>query len=141
MKRVILLFVVLVASVVFGQQSASPAQPPDFEQKKTAVNLLRLINTAEMNYRSEKGRFANFQQLVEANLLSPQSTHIRIAMWPTGFNPANLKEPISGLALTLSPSVDGESYQVAVLTTKQNTELWGFYSTQDGLILAMLPIR
>ena len=141
LKRIALFFVLLAATLVFSQQPASPAHATGTEQKQPAVNLLRVINTAEMNYRAQKGRFADFQQLVAANLLDPQSLRIPAAKWPHDFNPANAKEPVPGLALTLSPSPGGDSYQVAVLATKHSDEHWGFYSNQEGIIFEMQPLQ
>lgn len=139
MKRVVLLFVLLFAIGALGQQSSNDNYIQ--EQEQSAVNLLRVINTAEWNFHSQNGQFADFQHLAAAGLLNQETLKIPDTMWPKGFHAANAREPVPGLVLTLYLAADGSGYQVAVMPGSRGPEFWGFYSTQDGIIYKMRAIR
>lgn len=128
----------LVIGISAVAQQPSPTQSGNMERKKTAVNVLRLINTAEMNYRAKNKRYGSFQELAGADLLKPDARFA--AMWPKDFDVSKPTKPISGLRLMLSPAADGSGYQVAVLSAESGSEPWGFYSNEGGLIFQINPI-
>jgi hypothetical protein len=115
MKGILVTFA-LLAGICATTQTAT-VQPDDLVQKKSAVTLMRVINTAEMTYHGQKGSYGDFQQLVSAHLLK--------------------NEPAPGLHLNLSLVGEGSGYQTAVLAEDHD---WGFYSNQDAVIFEMHPI-
>jgi hypothetical protein len=135
MKAVLVTFALLAGICATAQTAA--VQPDSSAQKLSAVILLRLINTAEANYHNQKGRYGDFQQLVSADLLKPESSRFPSELWRKQFNAANPNEPVPGLHLSLSLSAEGNGYQTAVVAAGHG---WGFYSDQDAVIFEMHPI-
>lgn len=130
-----LLFTIALLAGIYATTKTATAQPDDSLQKESAVNLLRVINTAEMTYHAQKGKYGDLAQLMKAELLRPES-----ARFPSGkqFNAANPKEPVPGLRLNLSLPEERNSYQTAVFAIGHG---WGFYSNQDAVIFEMHPIE
>ena len=132
MKGILVTFA-LLAGIGATTQTAT-VQPDEQVQKKSAVILMRVINTAEMTYHSQKGSYGDFQQLVSAHLLKPDSGRFPSAKQ---IDPTNPNEPVSGLHLNLSLIGEGSGYQTAVFAEDHD---WGFYSNQDAVIFEMHPI-
>jgi hypothetical protein len=135
MKAVLVTFAVLVGT--YGITQTATAQPDGSAQKLSAVNLLRLINTAEKNYRNQEGKYGDFQQLVSADLLKPEFSRFPSELRQKQFNAANAEEPVPGLRLNLSLTMEGNGYHTAVVAAGHG---WGFYSDQDAVIFEMHPI-
>jgi hypothetical protein len=133
MKGILVTFA-LLSGICAAAQTAT-VQPNAPVQKKSAVILMRVINTAEVTYHSQNGRYGDFQQLVSAHLLKWDSRRL-----PSGeqINPANPNEPVPGLHLNLSLVGEGSGYQTAVFAEDHG---WGFYSNQDAVIFEMHPIE
>lgn len=132
MKGVLITLALLAG--VFGIAQTSTVQHDDAAKKESAVALMRLINTAEADYRTQKGTYGDFQQLAGANLLQTKSARFAAG---EQFNAANPTEPVPGLHLNLSLAAGGNGYQTSVLVTRD----CGFYSDQDAVIFEMHPIR
>ena len=103
MKKTNLMLVVLLGSVLFGesaprQVSAQPEIPTE-----KLVNAIRLLNTHEVSYRYENGRYADRDQMLaflrQKSLLSK--------------SPIDLENP-TPYELAIATSPDGTHYQITL---------------------------
>jgi len=103
MKKTNLMLVVLLGSVLFGesaprQVSAQPEIPTG-----KLVNAIRLLNTHEVSYRHENGRYADRDQMLaflrQKGLLSK--------------SPIDLENP-TPYELAIATSPDGTHYQITL---------------------------
>lgn len=119
----------LLASIVLGQNPPSAAT---HRRRAQAVNAARLINTAEITYRSRNGRYAGWREL------RPLARQIQFA-GPVRPSHAELvlqdaPEVIPGWRLELTTSADGAHYQFALQDTEDKACGFSFFSDDHGVI-------
>jgi hypothetical protein len=127
----------------FGQVTNAPIQDPNYEHKFLAVNVLRLINTAEAWHNRDNGFYADMNQLVASsvieqirarlksneNLGDSLQSHVRFLE----------KEIVPGWALAFKVSDDRKGY-VADLTDVSGKVRCNFSSNERGVIYQNLPL-
>ena len=133
----LLLLLVGISARLLAQDQKTPGQ----EERAKAVNVVRLINTAELWYnRGTKTK----TETIEA--------HDRYASWDELNNSGALKtvqgqwtmvqdlqvsaspEVMPGYRLDLLVSADGKSYSLALHDTKDGDGLFSVFSDQSGII-------
>jgi hypothetical protein len=139
MKRSAVVFTILIC-ILFSTGYATPLvdTPQDSlkEKKNLAVNFVRLVNTAEMNYRHDEGRYGTFAYLVKSSELQKVSARFpQFASVLQGINSQSESEPIAGLQFGLVLAGDGTKYKLSV-REKQDKPACGFafFSDESGLI-------
>jgi hypothetical protein len=104
-----------------GQDRPSEMQGPDMQEKRLLVNLVRVVNTAQMTYRDKDGgSFAEWDALVASQGFKKaidQFSHSSPGL--KGLNLGTSTEIVSGWRLRLTVSQDKKSYSIA-LTSKSD---------------------
>ena len=109
------------------------------EPKKNAVQLIRVLNTAEQQYRSERSRFGTFVELAGGGYLRKSDNTRKI--WPNEFDPADPVHPFPGVTCRLTVSPDGKAYQLSVVADAEPALQWAFFSDERGLIFEGQPMQ
>jgi hypothetical protein len=135
-----LLFVGISAKLLAQEQ-----KPPSHEERAKAVNLVRLINTAENWYdRGGAGgieahnRYASWDELNNSGVLKtvqgvmPMTKSLQVSAGP---------EVMLGYRLDLLVSVDGKSYSLALHDTRDGDGLFSLFSDQNGIIFLGSPLQ
>jgi hypothetical protein len=135
LSSAILLLTVWSASA--GYQNQSPlAQGPDLGARKLAVDLVRVINTAEMGYRTQsKGSFAAWTDLSVSPELKKATDRFSRSdpkLRDIDFNTSG--EIITGWRLRLTISPDSKSYVVVLADTSDKQCAYAVVSSEEGLI-------
>ena len=136
MRRLITLVTLVLCFVVWAKAAPPEAQK---SQKRNAVQLTRVLNTAEMQYKGEKGRFGSFAELAGGGYLNKSDVTRRI--WPSDFNSADAVHPIPGVTCKLTLSAEGKSYQLSVISDADPASQWAFFSDERGLIYEGQPMQ
>jgi len=137
----VLLFVAV--SAVLGAQDQKSASR---EERTKAVNFVRLVNTAELHYKTgtkqgandSHGRYASWDELYASGVLKavqdqwPMVRDIQFSRGP---------EAIPGYRLDLLVSSDGQLYSLALHDTKEGDGLFSVFSDQHGLIFLGSPLQ
>jgi len=133
--------VIVAGTLLLGLAAALAAadNPDQHAQKRNAVQLTRVLNTAEQQYRSEKGRFGSFADLAAGGYLN--KSDITRKIWPSDFNSADPVHPIPGVTCRLTVSSDGKAYQVSVIADTPPESRWAFFSDERGLIYEGQPMQ
>jgi hypothetical protein len=117
----ILSLLTLIGSAVGQEQQHDPATR---QQRATAVELARTINTAEINYFTKNGRYAELKDLVAAGLIAQDP-----------------QPPAAGWRLRLLVVPDGKGYVLSVIKEASGSDHWGLYSDETGIIYPMRPLQ
>jgi hypothetical protein len=124
---------------------AKDEKSPNQEERTRAVNLVRLINTAELWYNrgttkeasDAHGHYASWDDLYKSGILKkiqdqwPMDKDLQISADP---------EVMPGYQLNLLVSADGESYSVALHDKREGEGLFSVFSDQNGLIFLGSPL-
>jgi len=100
------------------------------ETGATGVNVVRLINTAEMEYKRAHGGYAKWDELYRSGIIAsdqkrgPQFSGVQLAAGP---------EVVPGWTLALIPSADGQTYELSLRNLGDKCQV-SFFSDQRGLI-------
>ena len=124
---VVFSILVIAPVAMVGSSNTSTEQ----QDKRDAVQTVRMINTAEMSYARKQGRFATYQELVSAGLVDK-------SMLPQAND--STQEPLSGFHLKLVVSGDGKAYELS-LVQKTGSSRWGLFSSDEGLIYQGQPLQ
>ena len=129
MKSTFLLFALVF--VLLASATPQQTQPPE---RVLAVQVLRILNTAEVNFAastSEK-HFGTFDDL--RPVLTSWKNSSRSGTWGDALNSLDLQgsDPLPGWDLRVVPSADGRHYSLAV-KNKQYCDMNGF-SDDTGVI-------
>jgi hypothetical protein len=140
----LLLMLVGISAKLPAQEQKSPSH----EERAKAVNLIRLINTAELWYnrgtRSENGaidahgRYASWDELNNSGALKTvqaQMTMVKNLEISAG------PKVMEGYRLDLLLSADGKSYSVALHDTRDGDGLFSVFSDQNGIIFLGSPLQ
>jgi hypothetical protein len=133
-----------ISAMMLAQDQKSPNQ----EERAKAVNLVRLINTAELWYnrgtRTENGaidahgRYASWDELNDSGALKTvqgQMTMVKDLQVSAG------PKVMEGYRLDLLVSADGKSYSVALHDTRDGDGLFSLFSDQNGIIFLGSPLQ
>jgi hypothetical protein len=125
------LMVVLVILLVAAR--AQKPQEPDQAQldRERAVEVVRVINAAEYDYRTDHGRFGSWHEVCAAG----DVTNL-LQTWPKirGLSIAPSDEVIPGYRLTLLVADEGMAYSVSLHDMKTHGCGLSVFSDQSGLI-------
>jgi hypothetical protein len=119
-----------------GQVRPSEMHGPDMQEKRLLVNLVRVINTAQMTYRdTEGGSFAEWNALVASQGFKKAIDQFsRSSPRLKDLNFGAPTEIVSGWRLRLTVSQDKKSYSIA-LTSKSDKECsYSVVSDDEGSI-------
>ena len=123
-------FTFLVTGIVFALRAQTPAST-NHELRAKAVNAVRVINTAEYNYRHEKGRFGSWQELYASGAVT---TVEKSRPQFTGLSLSEAPEVIPGYRLDVVVAADGSTYSVALHRTENQDCGFSVFSDQRGII-------
>ena len=140
----LLLLIVGISAKVVAQDQKKPSQ----EERAKAVNVVRLINTAELWYnRGTKtktdaieahGRYASWDELNNSGALKTvQGQWTMVKDLQVSASP----EVMQGYRLDLLVSADGKSYSLALHDTKNDDGLFSVFSDQNGIIFLGSPLQ
>lgn len=116
-----------MAIAVRGQNS-NPVGPAEQVQ---AVNLVRVINTAEYSYRKDHARFGAWEELYNSGAVSDAQK--RSAQWGDITISAG-PDVIASHRLGLFVSPDGTAYSVSLHDTQSGACGFSVFSDESGLI-------
>jgi hypothetical protein len=142
-------FAVAVLLLLFGisvKLAANDEKSPNEETRAKAVNVVRLINTAELRYSAgttkgagdAHGRYASWDELYSSGLLKSAQDR-----WPTvkDLQISSSPELMPGYQLVLLVSSDGKSYSVALHDKRDGDGLFSVFSDQNGIIFLGSPLQ
>ncbi len=120
-------FFLAATAIAVAGETAQPVTTSQ-AQRKNAIALIRLLNTAEFQYRHATGRFGTFEELARAALLVPQGP-----TWDVrDLNTRDPQAPIPGFELRIALPTGGAHYQLSL--TDSSGSGWGALSDDRGLI-------
>jgi hypothetical protein len=139
---VFLLFVSLVVGGnVSSRQNSGQSQPlsvlgPDIHEKRFAVDLARVINTAEMTYRDQNNKsFAAWDTLAASpGFKKARDIFLRQDPKLGDINLASSSDLVAGWRLRLVVTPDNKSYVVVVTSTSDKNCGYAVMSDEEGLI-------
>jgi hypothetical protein len=123
---------------------AQEQETPNHEERAKAVNIVRLLNTAEVMYNSQKaqtdgaGRFCSWDELYSSGILKATQNRFRT------MNNVELSagpEIIPGYRLDIVVSADGQFYSIALHDKKEGDRLFSVFSDQTGIIFLGAPLQ
>jgi len=137
----VLLLLIGISAKLLAQDQKSP----NHEERSRAVNVVRLINTAEQWYNGgtkkdatdAHGRYASWDELFRSGILKTvQDQWAMVKDLQVSASP----EVMQGYHLDLLVSADGKSYSVALHDTKDGDGLFSVFSDQNGIIFLGSPL-
>lgn len=120
--------VLLLCTPAVVAQSAPPT-PEQQQKRKLAVNIVRAINTAELNYRMKHNRFATIEELRAAGAF-PKADNNSPAMAALA---AFVGPDIGGFYLRLFVAPGGSQFNLS-LHDERDKSLWSGFSDDKLLI-------
>lgn len=124
---IVLLLVATLLVVMTAFSQGSEARKDAAMSTLEAVNVVRQVNTMELNFRNRHGQYANVDQLGSTR-----------AEGGTKLN--DLKgQNLPGYSLSVVTSFDGQHYWVSLKASDTNKK--SFFSDDAGLIYEASPIR
>lgn len=117
---------------------------PSHEERAKAINVVRMLNTAEVTYNSKQAqagnpaRFASWEDLYQSGILKPMQEG-----WATmkDLQLSDGPEIIPGYHLDLLVAADGQSYSIALHDKKEGDRLFSVFSDQTGIIYLGAPLQ
>ena len=126
-----------VALAMARAEKPAPAIPHDpmvflapNEMRTTGVNVVRLVDTAEMEYKRTHGGYVTWDELYRSGLIAKDQKR-----WQQ-FNDLELaagSQVVPGWTLALIPSADGQSYELSLRNLGDRCQ-FSFFSDQRGVI-------
>src|SRR5271168_1250153 len=130
------LFILTAAAPISSQNATDQAADPDHAKRSLAVNLLRAINTAEMDYKNKHGVYAS----KDALLASEEFTGRGMA-WAAKNDPqladahvSNGPEVLPGWSLRLNLAADGNGYDVLLEDIRDKSCGYAAVTDERGVI-------
>ncbi|HXW56299.1 MAG TPA: hypothetical protein VEJ67_11155 [Candidatus Cybelea sp.] len=127
------IYVLAVAGIFAVVARAQRAQMPTPEEieHQNAVEAVRIINTAEYDYRTDHGRFGSWNDVYASGVV----TNL-LRTWPKvkDLSISSSDEIIPGYRLTLLVGGDGNAYSVSLHEMKSHGCGFSVFSDQAGLI-------
>jgi hypothetical protein len=127
---------ILICVTLAIGQARKPADPPGAvetvrDSRLIGANVVRLINTAELEYDKAHGSFADWNELyqsgavVAAQRRSPETGGPALVAGP---------EVVPGWSLAIAVSHDRKSYQLSLRNLDDKQCRFSFFSDSSGLI-------
>jgi uncharacterized protein involved in copper resistance len=130
------LFILAAAAPISSQNTPAKSTDPDHAKHSLAVNLLRAINTAEMDYKNKHGVYAS----KDALLASDEFTGKGMA-WAAKNDPqlanahvSNGPEVLPGWSLRLNLAADGNGYVVLLEDITDKSCAYAAVTDERGVI-------
>jgi len=129
-------FAALLLALTAGMYaSAQDTSAVSDEQRKKAVGIMRILNTAELQCFLTAKTYGSIEDLRSAGLLEKaRSLYPALADMPQG------DEPIPGFTVRLNTSDDKKHYQLSI-TPDASPYAFGFFSDERGLIYEGHPLQ
>jgi hypothetical protein len=138
----VLFLVVGISATLLAKDEKSPNE----EQRAKAVNVVRLINTAELSYSNgtkkdgsdAHGHYASWDELYKSGILKtvqdqwPMVKDLKVSASP---------ELMPGYQLDLLVSANGKSYSIALHDKRDGDGLFSVFSDQNGIIFLGSPLQ
>ena len=129
------------ALVVARQTQKQQSPPPGFqsrlslvetpsESRQTGLTIVRLINTAEMNYKSAHGSFATWDELFRSGAISEREKPGTVFQ---GLKLSVGPEVAPDWILNLVTAANGQSYELSLHNSPDGCG-FSFFSDQRGVI-------
>jgi len=125
---------------------ANDEKSPDEQERATAVNVVRLINTAERAYSvgtkrdasDAHNQYASWDELNNSGVIK-----IVQDQWPMmkDLTVSASPELMPGYQLDLLVSADGKSYSIALHDKRDGDGLFSIFSDQNGIIFSGSPLQ
>jgi hypothetical protein len=113
---------------------AVPHDPMVFQApnavRTTGVNVVRLINTAEAEYKSAHGGYATWSELYRSGIISK---HEKPGLMFGNLNLSEGPEVVPGWTLAMIVAADGQSYELSLHNLADKCG-FSFFSDERGLI-------
>jgi hypothetical protein len=142
-------FAVAMLLLVVGVSAkllANDEKSPDEQERATAVNVVRLINTAERAYSvgtkrdasDAHNQYASWDELNNSGVIK-----IVQDQWPMmkDLTVSASPELMPGYQLDLLVSADGKSYSIALHDKRDGDGLFSIFSDQNGIIFSGSPLQ
>lgn len=133
LKLMTMAVILALSSAAVMSQNQQGAKGPG-QQAKLAVNLVRVVNTAEMAYRTQSpGSFADWADLAKSPGFAKAVDHFSHAS--PRLKDIRLENPVDvtpGWHLRLITSLDRKSYVIVLLNKSDRCS--GFLSDEGGVI-------
>jgi len=130
------LLILAVATPLSSQNAPAQAIDPDHAKHSLAVNLLRAINTAEMDYKNKHGVYAS-----KDTLLANEEFIGRGMAWAAKNDPqladvnvSNGPEVLPGWSLRLNLAADGNGYDVLLEDIRDKSCGYAAVTDERGVI-------
>jgi hypothetical protein len=140
----LLLLLAGISAKLLAQDQKMPSQ----EERAKAVNVVRLINTAEAWYNTgtktktdaieAHGRYASWDELNSSGALKTVQGSWSMVK---DLQVSTSSEVLPGYRLDLLVSLDGKSYSLALHDTKNGDGLFSVFSDQKGIIFLGSPLQ
>ncbi|MFZ0211256.1 MAG: hypothetical protein WBE20_14225 [Candidatus Acidiferrales bacterium] len=124
------------AAFAIAQSQANSARVPELAVERTrdsrliGVKVVRLLNTAEMNYRSAHGAYADWDELYRSGEFAETQKHPAFAGLGVSAGP----EVVPGWNLTMIASADRRSYELSLRNVDDKECRFSFFTDESGLI-------
>jgi len=119
-----------------AQKNSPGIQDRERERRSLAVNIVRAINTAEMNYKKNQGTYATWDTMISNGDFSENGTKWASESFPTVahamYGPG--PEIVPGWKLRLQLSKDGNAYDLLLEDVTDPKCNFSFISDERGLI-------
>ena len=117
--------------LVARAQNLRPAAQPDDRDRARAVDVIRIINRAEYDYRRDHGSFAVWPELYASGAIA--EVQKEVSQW-TALPITTGSQVIPGYFLNLLVSRDAALYSVSLREAGSNDCGFSIFSDESGLI-------
>jgi hypothetical protein len=128
---------VLIAGLVLAAQAQNAPQNPKsaaLAKQAEAIQLVRLVNTAEVQYLTDHHVYANWKDLFGSGIIANMQQQYEQQFG--GFKLGEDREALPGRNLDILISGDGQKYSLALHDTIQGISV---FSDQNGVIYTAEP--
>ena len=141
-KRIVwslaLLVSIFVAVALFAAQNVSVAQSDEavHARRSIAINLLRAINTAEYQYKFKRGRFADWDALLESEEFAGRAMQgaARNDSQLAGTHLSKCPDILPGWRLRMNVHADEQGYDVMLEDATDNSFGWAAITDERAVI-------
>ena len=119
-----------------AQKNSPSAQDRERERRSLAVNIVRAINTAELNFKKSHGTYATWDAMISNGDFSENGTKWSSEAFPTVAHAMYAPGPeiVPGWKLRLHLSKDGNAYDLLLEDVTDPKCSFAFFSDERGLI-------
>lgn len=126
----------LLSTLAHAQKNSPGVQDRERERRSLAVNVVRAINTAELNYKKTHGSYATWDTLIANGDFSETGTKWSSEAFPTVAHAmySSGTEIVPGWKLRLHLSKDGNAYDLQLEDATDPKCNFTVFSDERGLI-------